>query len=256
MSVTARKLEHRITRGTSLEDWMQDWVLDTPTEVDRSARFRSFQEVSTEAGIMLEANKDILFKNPSRSPKLEDKSTHTDPVYHKILYETLCLPNAKRLSLILKQEDFDKFVIAFDECSVLGFESPHTESRGPSQDMSLIALQRIIKAGDQYDLDGVTIWYLLLDTNSSIFDLAPVGPNAPSYRLTAELTPLPVWPYLGFNQMVNPTHAQNIRHAADVLSLEHLKVYGRPVSGGTCCSLYSPPYNVPCSTGLALATMR
>jgi hypothetical protein len=124
--------------------------------------------------------------------------------------------------------------------------------------MSLIGLQRIIKAGDGYDRHGVTIWYLqvLLDTNLSIFDIAPVGPHAPSNRLTDEVRPLPIWPYIGFNQMVDPTHVEGIQTAADVLSLKHLKVYGRPVSGGKCRSLHFPPYSFPHSTGLALETMR
>ena len=241
MGVTAMKLERRIAESTPLEVWMQDWVLDTPTEVERSARFRSFQEVVAQARALLKDNKDNITKDPLRSPKREDESTPTGPEYHKTLYETFCLANAKRLSQILGQKKYNKFVIAFDECLVLNFESTRTQSRSPSLDMSLVALQRIIKASDQYDHDGLTIWYLLLDTNSSIFDLAPVVPNTSSSRLAAEPIPLPVWPYLGFNQMVNPTHAQSIKHAADVLSLEHLKAYGRPVSGGTCCSLHFPP---------------
>ena len=210
MGVTATKLEHRIAESTSLEVWMQDWVLDMPTKVEHSARFRSFQEVFTEAGAMLEENKDIITKNPLRS----------GPDYHKTLYDTLCLANAKRLLQILSQKKYNKFVIAFDECLVLNFKSMHTQS---NLDMSLVALQRIIKASDQYDHSGVSMWYLLLDTNSSIFDLAPVVPNTSSSRLAPEPIPLPIWPYLGFNQMANPTHTQSIKHAADVLSLEHLK---------------------------------
>ena len=107
--------------------------------------------------------------------------------------------------------------------------------------MSLIALQRIIKAGDKSVAHGVTIWYLLLDTNSSIFELAPSGSNSPSDRLIDHMVPLPVWPYLGFNQMVPAEYGEDAATAGEALSIEHLKVYGRPVSG----DILFYPYIVP-----------
>lgn len=232
MGVVARKLEGCAAEGTP-DVWMKDWVLDTPTEVERSPRFQSFQEVYTDAITMLKGN----MSNIIGYRKLENGSKRFAPEYHHLLYTTFCIENSQKLSRILSQRGCRKFIIAFDECSGLH--------------MSLIALQRIIKAADQFNYHGVTIWYLFLDTNSSVVDLAPVGPDASSYRLTEKLTPLSVWPYIGFNQMVDETHTQ-IQTAADVLSLGHLKVYGRPVSGSNCCCLHFPSYAVPHSTGLAL----
>ena len=99
--------------------------------------------------------------------------------------------------------------------------------------MSLIALLRIIKASDKFDMQDITIWYLLLDTSSSVSDLAPFGPNASSFRLTKALSLLPPWTYLGFNQMVDVGHSK-VKKPDDVLKVGHQKTYGRPVSSDTC----------------------
>ena len=248
MDVIATKLEGRT--GPSPKDWMEDWVLDTPTEVERSSRFQSFQEVCAKADIMLKALEGEIGNLRLRSPKGDDSP---DAKYYNALYRILCEDQTKRLSWILKRLKCTKFVFAFDECSNLNFCKVN---RSVSLDMSLIALQRIIKAGDQHDYHGVTIWYLLLDTTPSILDLTPVGLEATSSRLTDNLRPLPIWPYIGFNQMIDRTKAPEIQTAADVLSLKHLKIYGRPVSGGTCCSLHLSLYNIRHSTGLALETKR
>jgi hypothetical protein len=66
--------------------------------------------------------------------------------------------------------------------------------------MSLIALQRIMKAYDDF-VDEVHVWFLLLDTNSSLIDLTPLGKDAPSDRFEKGFRSLPAWPYVGFNQM-------------------------------------------------------
>ena len=60
--------------------------------------------------------------------------------------------------------------------------------------------------------------------------MAPPGPQSCSDRLTNDLIPLPVWPYLGFNQMVPARRSEGIKTAAQALTMEHLKVYGHPVS--------------------------
>ena len=150
------------------------------------------------------------------------------PNYNRSLYHILYQPHTSRLSEIISRAGFNRFVIAFDECSKLNFRNNWRRS----SDMSLIALQRIIKAGDYFEAHGVSIWYLLLDTNPSIFGpMAPPVPPSPSDRLTRDLIPLPVWPYLEFNQMVPAMYSEGIRTTAQALSISHLKAYGRPVSG-------------------------
>ena len=50
--------------------------------------------------------------------------------------------------------------------------------------MTLIALQRIIKSFDAHPVEDLILWFLLLDTTSSIPDLLPQVPDVPSTRLT------------------------------------------------------------------------
>jgi len=193
-------------------------------------------EVKAKAEELLSDNKSYIAASRLSSSKLDVNEPEEAPAnYHRTLYSILCQPSISRLSKILKGAGFNRFVIAFDECSNLNLATENRTADDvynlrPKWDMSLIALQRIIKAGDGFTSGDVTFWYLLLDTNSSIFDLAPAGPESPSDRLTHNLIPLPVWPYLGFNQMVPTRYTESIKTAAQVLSVKHLKAYGRPVS--------------------------
>ena len=220
---------------------MEDWVLEHPTDVTGSLRFGSFMEVKAKAEDLLRENRDQIKKSRLQSPKPNDDTPRISANYHRELYITLCKDHTNKLSEIITNAGYARFVIAFDECSLLNFPTTSkyptggAPSRRPSCDMSLIALRRIIKAGGYFDEH---IWYLLLDTTPSIFDLAPSGPQSPSDRLTNDLTPLPVWPYLGFNQMVPAGHSEGIKTAAQALTMEHLKVYGRPVS---CDIPFYPP---------------
>lgn len=95
--------------------------------------------------------------------------------------------------------------------------------------MTLIALQRILKAADSFvgTFQPITFWFLLLDTTSSAHMLAPSGPQAASWRLTSTVVPLPPFVYLGFNQMARELE---LKTAGQAMDLEHLKQFGRPVS--------------------------
>lgn len=172
------------------------------------------------------------------TPKLGmEELANTEADWHNNLYRVLCLPYAKQLAQVLRDINHKFFVVAFDECSYLGIRKStqgSEYSRRSLWGMSLIALLRIIKASDNFDMQGISFWYLLLDTSPSVSDLASYGPNAPSYRLTKELSLLPPWTYLGFNQMVDVGHSKGIMTPADVLSVSHQKKYGRNVSSDTC----------------------
>jgi hypothetical protein len=233
MHIVAEKLKVRDTSSSPLKDWMNDWDLDTPTHPTRSIRHKSFLLVKNKAEHLLRTTQLQALRMPS--PQIGSPNPAVVD-WHDDLYRVLCSPYAKELAQVLKRLQRTSFVIAFDECSYLGIQRPAegTEpSRSPAWGKSLIALQRIIKAGDNADNHGVNFWYLLLDTNSSIFDLVPSGPNAPSSRLTQNLIMLPPWHHIGFNQMVNANHAQGIKTPADVLEVRHQQAYGRPVSNET-----------------------
>jgi hypothetical protein len=228
MDVVTTKLTPRIGSGLSLKDMMSDWVLDTPADVINSSRYRCFAEVANAANRRLSRSVEDLRRMQTESSTVAG--------WHTLLFNHFCSAPATKLARVLKKLKQEYFVLAFDECSQLGIVEPISPSPQSVLGMSLIALMRIIKAGDELDLKGVTIWYLLLDTNSSIFDMVPQGPNAPSNRLRTELAMLPPWSYLRFNQMVEAHHTANIQKPTHVLSVEFLKAYGRPVCGGTPCS--------------------
>ncbi|KZT00627.1 uncharacterized protein LAESUDRAFT_764460 [Laetiporus sulphureus 93-53] len=92
--------------------------------------------------------------------------------------------------------------------------------------MSLIVLHRIIKAADQFAFPhGIEFWYMLLDTNSSLYELAPSGPDASSYRLAGALKPLPVWCYVNFDQMRRDVE---LKSAEQALLIRFLAMFSRP----------------------------
>jgi hypothetical protein len=237
MTVVAEKLEAQDTSTSSRKAWMKDWDLDTPTNPKWSFRHRCFSEVKSRAEDVLQEKQQALRKLRERPMT----TSHSAARWHTDLYKELCLPSAERLALILRSLGCEYFVFAFDECSYLGTQKSTTSNRAPACEISLIALRRVIKAGDAYHEHGVTFWYLLLDTDPSILDLAPSGPNAPPSpgNIENEFAPLPLWPYIGFNQMVSETHTEKIQIPADVLKLDHQKAYGRPVSVDTPCASFT-----------------
>lgn len=241
MHIVACKLRFRDTSAGTPKDWLKDWDLDIPTDPTNSSRYKCFIEVETEAEKLLLDHQALLKNLRTSSPKIgsDDDKIATPAQWHVKLFQCLCLIGAKELAGALEHTDAEYFVLAFDECSQLGIYKPHHDDGyqwKSTWGASLIALQRIIKAGDVVLDLPITFWHLLLDTSSSIFDMIPHGPNAPSHRLTKELVPLPPWTYLGFNQMTVKDIMAKVKKAADVLSVQHLKTYGRPVSSGV---LYS-----------------
>jgi hypothetical protein len=110
--------------------------------------------------------------------------------WHHELYNQFCLADAKRLAEILHPLGYNHMVIGFDECRILN--QANKKERGDSHlKMSLVALQRAIKAADNFPVSNFSFWYTLLDTSSSIFDLVPQrGKDASSHRLTHTLDPV------------------------------------------------------------------
>jgi hypothetical protein len=149
-----------------------------------------------------------------------------DIKWHHELFETFCLDPVRRVAKMLKGQH-EHVIIGFDECRHLN-ETPFEERTSPSSRMSVVALRRIIKSADAYHFANIKLWCTLLDTDSSIFCLIPPNRVGDSNRLTGSLSPLPPWPYLGFDEMVlrdfvgtpTPLYACKV---------DHLKMYGQPV---------------------------
>jgi hypothetical protein len=158
--------------------------------------------------------------------------------WHKDLYKTLCLNSARRVAKLLGGQH-QHVVIGFDECRHLN-EATDPESVKPNTKMSLLALQRIIKAADdwQTELDHVKFWYTLLDTSSSVFDLFPRKGGGNSTRLATSLNPVAAWPYLGFDQMV-PSDFRGTLTPLQACEIDVLSKYGRPVCVSSVSSV--PP---------------
>jgi len=239
MAVVAEKIEARGDSAPQEGDWVYDWHLDSATNIDNSRRHAYFAEVAAGAEKLLLGNFKVIVETRV-SYKMQDiaaDATDLDsaPVWHKRLFELLCHPSFEKLSQILKKRHVKWFVLAVDECSELNSAKPVPVSgpkpyRAPLWRMSLIALQRIIKAYDDF-VSEVPVWFLLLDTNSSVIDMSPLGKEAPSDRFEKGYRSLPAWPYVGFNQMAKKdVFVDKKKLPTDVHSMQHLKLYGRPVS--------------------------
>ncbi|OBZ66974.1 hypothetical protein A0H81_13300 [Grifola frondosa] len=175
---------------------------------------------------------DLVAKGPPTQEEIEAQEQEQISIltWHEELFTLLVKPSFDQLAEILAANNVNTFLVAFDECTQLDIikKSPNIRRSTPPQwGMSLIALQRILKATDEFALPGVRFWFLLLDTNSSVTDLAPVGPNVPSYRLRSGFVPLPVWSCLGFDQL-KPKRNDLPQTPQGAHFLEHLRRYGRP----------------------------
>jgi hypothetical protein len=235
MDAVASKLEARATSqgvGRWKKELMTDWQLDNPTDIVRSSRHGCFTEVKTLAFVYLTSGKTAIEGMRLPSPRPDDYARSVAD-WHSDLFRHFCLHSYKKLGEVLRNLGQPYFVFAFDECTQLGNLTTLTKDRGPREGMTLIALQRIIKSFDAFSDAKFILWFLLLDTTSSIPDLLPQGPDAPSIRLTEGFIPLPPWPYIGFNQMVPQGHVVGLVKPSDAHHLRHVKVYGRPVSSDT-----------------------
>jgi hypothetical protein len=203
--------------------------LDSATDIVNSRRHTYFSEVAAIAEKLLLINRKVIVETRYKIQDIVADSSPVDsaPVWHKRLFKLLCHPSFEKLSLILKKLHVKCFVLAIDECSEL--DSTQTY-RAPPWSMSLIALQRIIKAYDDF-ISEVPVWFLLLDTDSPVIDMSPFGKDAPSDRFEQGYRSLPAWPYVGFNQMAKKdVFVDKKKLPTEVHSMQHLKLYGRPVS--------------------------
>lgn len=172
------------------------------------------------------------------------------PDWHRRLFHKLCRPAFERLSAKLAAAGEKRFFLALDECTTLGAAE---EDRGlPSRKISLIALQRILKAAEIMK-HPVCFWFLLLDTNPSVGMLLPPGPFTSSSRLVLDLQPLPPFVYFGFNQYMELLRKET---ASDSLDLENLKKCGRPVCLYISFSLQTISTNFWYSSALVKSTIK
>lgn len=212
------------------------WELDTPNLPKESTRHKNFIAVCALAKQKLSAAKEAVINlRATITLKSSISTTETPRVtvdWYADLYDLFCDQTFKAFAGELRKNGHNFFLIAFDECTALNMGDP--KIRSPKYHMSLIALQRIIKAADnaEFATPGVQFWYPFLDTGSAISDLYPKrGDQAPSWRFAGELDPLPPWPHMGFDQLLQEEYNSfsGPPNPSNVLSFDHLKHYGRPV---------------------------
>jgi hypothetical protein len=215
---------------------MHDWRMDSAIDIVDSPRYTCFTEVATRAEKILSDNCTAIVATRV-SYNIQDMTIDSAPVWHKKLFNMLCRSSFEKLSRILKKQNAKWFLLAVDECSELDrtktvdpFREQHDLS--PLWGMSLTALKHIIKAYDEFVAE-VPVWFLFLDTNSSVIDMDAFGQEGPSDRFEKGYISLPAWPYVGFNQMAEKdvfAPAKGKKLPTHVHFMKHLKRCGRPVS--------------------------
>ena len=209
----------------STKDWMADWRLESPVDITNSSQYRCFAEVEAKA-------EELLLNNQHEITTLRQPFNSSSD-WHIKLFELLTRPYFDTLSTVMKERSIKSFMLAFDEHSQLDVNQTPPELGQPPiwypvWGKSLIALRRIIKAYDWFVSD-VPFWFLILDTNLSPIDIVAPRKDTSSSRFVESYIPLPPWSFFGFNQMVEKNLSARIKLPADVLTMEHLKRYGRPV---------------------------
>ncbi|TFY70672.1 hypothetical protein EVG20_g2333 [Dentipellis fragilis] len=212
-----------------------------PNSPEAERRETFFRKVSDRATDLLLKNEDILLDdrswigNPGRvRPEktfatekerraYEDKLKEGSREWHQRLFKLFCQQDFDRVTQKLHEAGQTKFFLVLDECTALEMAKGN-DSEGPRCGISLIAVQRILKAAEHMK-NPVCFWFLLLDTNPSVVLFDPPRPITSSFRLTAPLQPLPPFVYLGFNQHIDRMRKEK---AFDSLYLNNLKYSGRP----------------------------
>jgi hypothetical protein len=206
--------------------------LDEPLRPRESRRHHTFTRVAAHATTLLSQYPQLHRANINAEDDVASKDAAALTLaWHHNLYDTFCHSSAKRIAELLRNK-YAYLVIGFDECRHLNKASFADHSLS-SPTMSLIALQRIIKAADRRrdELGNFALWFTLLDTSPSVFDLVPRrGAAAFSSRLAGDLEPVPIWPYLGYDQMATKNGVSSSPQEAT--EVRRLLNYGRPVSPG------------------------
>ncbi|KZT00164.1 uncharacterized protein LAESUDRAFT_764854 [Laetiporus sulphureus 93-53] len=207
---TAPAVHH--TAPADLEAWVKAWSIEDPTDLERSSRHGHFEEVKKLTRERLTKYKEELFalrlKHHITAAAEADNNTRGGKSgtsvtgWHVALFTRLAKPAFDLLAESVHRLKQKRFLLSLDECTELNDPGLLVGPKGPQREMSLIALQRIIKAADECTFPhDIEFWYMLLDTNSSVYELASSGPDASSFRLASALKPLPVWCYVDFDQM-------------------------------------------------------
>ncbi|TCD65505.1 hypothetical protein EIP91_002553 [Steccherinum ochraceum] len=119
-------------------------------------------------------------------------------------------------------ESFKRFFVVLDE-----FPDLELAPLGRSNSfMTTMAFQRIIKAGDVADNEGLTVWFLTLGTNASVKKLVPHKEGS-GRLIDSNFEMLPPFTAFGLDQNVSQLSPPG--SVADTLLILRLRHYGRPL---------------------------
>ncbi|EIW79940.1 hypothetical protein CONPUDRAFT_155332 [Coniophora puteana RWD-64-598 SS2] len=215
--------------------WVTSFSLQNPAAPRNSKRHRSFLEINEIAEKLLAEHAGVLSRsyNADDTYYVEDKfsdgcipplpEAERISLWCQQIYRIMVSDAAEKLAATLRRHGHRFLVIGFNKCHYL---NDHESLRDAGFTMSMLAMQRIIAAADEFSLEDFTFWFTFVSTNPSVFDLGPPREDYPSNNLRHGKDLLPPYMSIGFDQMV-PPNLSTSPHVA--LSLDRLKMYGRPL---------------------------
>ncbi|KZT20262.1 hypothetical protein NEOLEDRAFT_1140967 [Neolentinus lepideus HHB14362 ss-1] len=209
--------------GTPISRWLDQFDLGPNYDYQHPELSRRHQTFE----IVIERARQLLQDYLHIYSKINWPDRHE---WLKATYQNLCAPAVGRLSAIMKEQSCHTVLIGFDECIFLNGKKPVVLGADPElrQEMSLIAVRRVIKAADAYPTPSFKMWFTFIDTNPSVSGLVSLkGHLALSGRiLSGGPRLLPSWSLMSFNQLA-PTEPSATPGAA--FEFDRLRMYGRPL---------------------------
>ncbi|PWN48313.1 hypothetical protein IE53DRAFT_370726 [Violaceomyces palustris] len=240
-----------ITEATRMSELFDDWD-HSDTKADGSRvpnlrRRRNFERVAQLASGWVETYPDLLQKNLNAIPEAgsdglplgRDAMMSLGPV-KLLVQEKLEKFQDQLLSLVVVQNamkshgmsELPHVFFAFDECLLLQElreQQALSNRSSTTPELKLIHICRSFQIMDEFLKPKIRIWLLLLGTNSSLGKMLAMQEAEQSERGRSALR-LPPWWQLPFDPLL-PQIPQP-RTPADVLKIDQLKYYGRPMWAG------------------------
>ncbi|ETW80197.1 hypothetical protein HETIRDRAFT_428433 [Heterobasidion irregulare TC 32-1] len=206
----------------SPKEAMRAWQVELPA----ASRRQQFTKVARRA-------EKILADYETKLEDMISNSTErkTEVVFRQDLdtFFHLAQPRMQALATKLCALGYSRFIVAFDGCTALN-RIYRGMLRAPIGRTSLDALGRVIKAADGCEHShGIVFWHLFVNTEASVPPLAIQKEIPSNFGFLADLyIPLPVWVYLGFDQLREEA-MERLEKPEDALILHNLKFFGRPL---------------------------
>ncbi|EDR07710.1 uncharacterized protein LACBIDRAFT_294481 [Laccaria bicolor S238N-H82] len=217
------------------EAFDKSWGISEVAHQANAPRVKNFEKVRTNAiALLKEHTEEILdarrFAAPMVfiTPDLQEPGGLGTATWVTKLFHILVTKSAETLDNDRRELELSCFTFTLDECNQMNFDhKPHPNKKDPDNRITLPAMQRVIKASEQFNF-----WFFMLDTINGLSDVYPDTPAkkvTSSFRLqSGPLKPLPPWIHMPLDVMV-PSPENLPKTPLEALLLDHLRVYGRPL---------------------------